>query len=485
MAITIYMGFVNKKLNSTKNPEQTTENHAWSMGYHVKGEFVDTADVLHPIVKMRVHNTDSQKTWNWCYIPYLNRCYFIDRWEITNEGFFIAYLRVDVLATYRKQIGESQMYILRSSAEYDGEINDNLFPMKSEVVRLSTALNCACVWGLDAYETGGVEPVGCYVLGIINNSVYGVGTVSYYCFTLSQLRVLMSKLMDSVSWMNISDITEELSQALLNPLQYIVSCKWYPVTPPNISLISGFRYGWWTLDDVPCYRIGSTYVHSYLAFQFTPKTNNYGKYKYHDTSPYMRAVLFAQPFGSFELPLTTERTMLYGHVTVDFISGNSLLTLSENSELPFFCPSAYREGSIGVDVQLSQMSTNVLKVAQDTVSTAGGFIDNLIHGNFGGAISNLASGVVSVVQDAIPTMATRGHNGSGLDFFGKPFVLYEMHQTVEEDVERFGKPLCKKRVIKNIPGYILCANPSIELQDAFPAEIAEINKFLSEGFFYE
>ena len=68
-------------------------------------DFKDDSDITNPILILQ-----SYKTGNYCYIPDLNRYYYIDRIELMNGGFYKLYLEIDVLMSYKDEIIKADWY---------------------------------------------------------------------------------------------------------------------------------------------------------------------------------------------------------------------------------------------------------------------------------------------------------------------------------------------------------------------------------------
>ena len=62
-------------------------------------DFKDDSDITNPILILQ-----SYKSGNYCYIPDLNRYYYIDRIDLMNGGFYKLYLEIDVLMSYKDEI---------------------------------------------------------------------------------------------------------------------------------------------------------------------------------------------------------------------------------------------------------------------------------------------------------------------------------------------------------------------------------------------
>lgn len=68
-------------------------------------EFKDDSDITNPILILQ-----SYKSGNFCYIPDLNRYYYIDKIELMNGGFYKLYLEIDVLMSYKDEIINADWY---------------------------------------------------------------------------------------------------------------------------------------------------------------------------------------------------------------------------------------------------------------------------------------------------------------------------------------------------------------------------------------
>lgn len=85
------------------------------------GNFKKEVDLQKPVITV---STDLLN-FNYCFIPLLNRYYFIDKIEITRTNLFTAYLHIDVLETYKEEIKKLNVIVSNSSGNpyYSGYIN--------------------------------------------------------------------------------------------------------------------------------------------------------------------------------------------------------------------------------------------------------------------------------------------------------------------------------------------------------------------------
>lgn len=86
------------------------------------GSFKTEVDIQNPVIEVNTNLLN----YNYCYIPDLNRFYFINKIEITRANFFTVYLHIDVLETYKDEIKQLHVVVTNSSngnPYYDGYIS--------------------------------------------------------------------------------------------------------------------------------------------------------------------------------------------------------------------------------------------------------------------------------------------------------------------------------------------------------------------------
>lgn len=115
-------GQFTKRKNSTKRPNDT--------GTIINCYLKDDCGALTPVIVYQPTTTaQNPSDWNYAYIGSFDRYYFVNDW-VYNNGLWYAYLSCDVLASYKTQIGASTQYVVRSSATFDTNIVDLLYPTK-------------------------------------------------------------------------------------------------------------------------------------------------------------------------------------------------------------------------------------------------------------------------------------------------------------------------------------------------------------------
>lgn len=492
MQILLYSGF-RKRENSTKTPLVTDATRT------VNGYLREPCSIMNPVFKIERFPSDaSPQSFTYAYIGEFSRWYFVRDWTWA-EGLWQCSLEVDVLSSFKTDIGNSQAYIERCSHEYDGAITDKWYPattnFSTERVSLASSWN-------------GVAPSGgCYVLGIIcnanrNTSQIG-GAVTYFVMTPAQLGSLMHYLLADgflndngfpATMTPAQQLTQDTAKALINPVQYIASCMWLPCPASVIGDGSNHPIvlGFYDLDS-------NVAVGQYLnvtAFTMNvtgqipihPQAATRGKYL--NYAPYTRLTLNVPPFGS--IPLDTSfceiGSYLYCRVWCDPITGKATMRIELYPDSTHVGSGAVvREVStmMGVPIQLAQITSDFMNAIGSAVSLATIF-DSALQGKIGeGQLANLSySAIGSAIDSLMPQIETQGVSGSFLSTVMPPLLTAQFYVITDEDNDEFGRPLCAIRTINTIPGFIKCRDAHVDFS-CYKDEKTRILNYMTSGFYWE
>ena len=460
-----------KRLNSTAQPTP-------SAGTSFTCELKDETSFINPILKFRpdylTSGLFSPSAYNYAYIAYWQRFYYITDWKYIN-GLWECYLTVDVMASFRTEIGATSAYIIRSNSASNGNIIDSFYPAKTDVTIQKT--NVACAW-YNVAPSG-----GSYILGVINyENGNKIGALNYYALTSAQLSSILNYLFtDNIyNSSSISEMGKGLYKSLFNPFQYIVSCLWFPfATSAFGSAQTDVKVGYWSTSVQGI--IVSSLAEKTFVTATIPDHPQITRGAYLNRAPYTKHTLYIPPFGC--IPIDTNfisiGKYLYSAVLVDHITGQATIRVSlspSSSNLNEYNIMCERTGMIGVPIQLAQILTDYV----NTLSSASDVISSALSFNLGGVFK----GLLSAVESQMPKVSTSGANGSFIETLQYPQLISEFLNIVNENQTEFGRPLCDTRTISSLSGYIQCG----ESDHAFSgtrAENDEINRNMKEGFFYE
>lgn len=436
----------------------------------------DSSGVVSPTIGLELPMDTSPSNYNYAYIPLYRRYYFIAEWT-WERGLWYASLTVDVMASYKQQIGASTQYVLRSAADFDGSVVDTIYPTTAGISYDATESDPFWVASLQQ---------GRYIIGIINSDSSSIGAVSYYVFTQSEFNALNRALLGEINWINpppTEEISEELLKALFNPYQYIVSAMWVPFVPNTSGTVSNLQFGWWDLS-VSCAKLGA-YLYTTDCTLSVPKHPQAGsRGSYLNLSPYSRYTLFIRPFG--RIPLDTTQLIdsdeIFCQIWVDCFTGKG--TLIVFADVNMDTSMIYQTAMCACPIQLAQISRDYLAMASTAVQSAANVVSSAMQLDIAGSIGAGAAGIESSIRASLPQLQTTGSNGSISDLRGVARLQGEFFPLVGEMRATRGRPLCKSRTISSLPGYNLVANASVKTPSTL-TENQEIIRIMESGFYYE
>lgn len=493
-----------------------------------------------PDLEFNLPFTVLPQTYNYCHIPQFQRYYFINNWTYVGR-LWVASCVVDVLATYRTEIRNSQQYVLRSASSSDGTITDTLYPIKNNYTLARHNIDMGYAADLS---------LGTYIVGIINGDDDAIGCISYYYMSQTQFDQLKAYLLKPVSGTTLSafltdmmgtvtDISEGAVKALFNPLQYIASCTWVPYilwheTPPAGTWVDNLPFGWWTLTGVSAERIQSSALRPVRTVTVTLGQHpQVSRGSYLNAAPFTDYCLYLPPFGSVPLDGAIchklDNRSVTIRQTIDLITGNcvgevigTIGGVSVN-----LCP--IMQAPLSLPIQLSQVSMNLagdwqttaVAVGADTIASMlggglsdtsdkkildpqtywnpisgydlQGFYNNITKegtpGNTKGKslkdrINTLASNVASAAKASMTQLMSTGVNGNLASLLTPAFLLQIFYTVLDDDNSHRGRPYCQKVTLSSLTGYVLIADPDISLA-APETEIGEIKDFMTTGMYLQ
>ena len=354
---------INKKINSTKQPD--TE------AFVLEGALADDFTLTNLVISFATLNPTQAPAYNYARINTFSRYYFITDWAFSG-GLWYASLTVDVLATYKTTIGSSLQFVTRSASRFDGGIVDTFPLTKAQTYNRVASSITNNPFNLPTNVNGVV------VMGVVND-LGRDGAVTYYMIPLDYFRQFMSSMLSSISWagISVSEISQELQKALINPTQYIVSCMYFMVdysvwrASLPTEIVTSIRCGWWSFSVTEALIIPSAlggYGSGALNIPKHPQVGTHGDYV--NLSPYSKYTLTFLPFGVFELDTTdlAGKTTLYWSINYSLATGDAILNVSiDNTKDHAILTS---QCNIGVQLPVGQIMMNLNNFDQSLMLTA-------------------------------------------------------------------------------------------------------------------
>lgn len=497
--------------------------------------------LLAPTIELS-YPTQSQssiRATNYAYIADFGRYYYIKNWVL--DGTLIrASLEVDALASHRTAVLASTQYVLRSASNYNGFIKDTKYPILSGSPTITG-------WQNPNPLQPAPQSYGVFVLGIIQKACT-FGSVQYVAMSYLVLLDFMNKLFDLVTQWNDggADLADGLKKAITDPMQYIVSCTWFPYSVNdfvNRSIAYGTNIITVGYDNITL--AANAYLYNpVLNAEFTnliaiqdiaanpwhhPLAASRGDYM--NREPYSRYYFSFYPFCSLcEIDSMKVKSPLYIVYTVDLRTGKGICSLC-----PDFTGSTWEdwrpltpirtfEAQVGVQVPLATIHTEI--------PSFGEYLTNFIVSaaeHFGG-FKQFGQAISATVADAIGgsdippagTSAYKAYERAQAIGFEKPAPITlgdlssiateaaamkstpeligsqgtisfnnrmpimfwgEFYNVAPDNLALYGRPLCQSVVLNTLSGFVMCDNPRVTLAGAFDAEIAIIENALATGAF--
>lgn len=461
--LTVNFYSFSKKANSTAQP---SGNPAASFECLLK----EPCSIINPRLVINNGTSWNPASLNYCYISTFNRYYYCS-WSFA-RGVWEASCSVDVLASYKSQIGSSSLYIVRSSSSYDGSIVDDMYPVTADVTEHRNLVHMT------------KSVTGSYVLGVFGANGGESGMINLYSLNDAQFATLKDYLFNddvydpntSILAALASEIGENLSKSVINPMQYIAFCTWFPY-PTN--------YGT-TVTEIPCgyfkIPVGGTLITGISATALTnagtatlskhPKTASKGKYL--NLYPYSRYCLFMHPYGAIDIDtsLIVDESSLVLNEWIDYISGIGVLTVSRNSGGEI----AHRCAQVGVNVPLSQSGIDVLSMVGSVASAA-------MAAGAGDPVGYFAA-VGSAMKSINGNSMTMGTASGKAGFYIAPYVVSYHYDITDENLPEHGRPLMQIRTINTLSGYIEVDHGDVDTGGT-AEETLRVKSYLESGFYYE
>lgn len=514
----------NKLVNSTKQYSLSEASTT------LRCELNSACSIVNPVLLINANavETAHANVWayNYCYIGIWGRFYHITDW-VWNNGLWCAQCKEDVLASFRNDILNSTLYVMRSTFDrdgnilYNGAIGDSKYPTTADSPTFIS----------NAYENPYAYVEGVYIAGVINNESNN-GAVTYYAFNRVGFRQFCAALYNySSGWLDIdvTEISENLQKALVNPFQYVVSCMYLPINVQQIIDLSGeatqdIKFGWWSVRVSAGARIVNTTMatRQVISIPIPRHPSSASRGSYLNLSPYSIYTLRFYPFGTINID--TEAVAGWNtldlYSDLDLCTGKGILNISVNG---FNNPIRTIECQIGVQIPTASLQTNYqsLVTGKQSVVAAGaeaiGAISKVqskrpdpsdysgIKGFFGyvrdslkgvvsdvqesveqsGGITQVASDILNTAIAATTTAEVQGMQGAAGLFLPQTLTLSGRFLPIaSEDLGHTGRPLMQLRQLSTLRGFTVCKDGDV-ICNANDREKQTIKAYLEGGVFIE
>lgn len=415
MAITATFCKNDKKINSTRQPIASADDITLQVELKdVTNLFTPSLVISADVFTDGLGNIVNPMRYNYVQLPDFERFYFVRSWSWV-VGRWECALEVDVMASFKTEIGSTVAFVLRAASQYDADIIDTKYPTtmnEAASLQEESYFGATTPWNTDIKNAG--IGSGFYVISVTNSDISAIGGVSYYAMSAPVMAELMNKMFSAPTWMNITDanISNDLQKMLMNPMQYITSIMWIPrgLNTSGMTSTNVLPLGWWSLTLTGSFyrlNVDNTAVEfSISASLLYHPQYNAQKRRWLQLSPYTTAALYLPPFGFIALDTTklylSDKLKL--RVRIDVITGRGTLFISHSYT---YQGVEYDGGviyttvaQVGVPMTIAQMAVNfdALSSASTWVMSAG---IALTAGGLQDSLKDLKNGIVQGAKNVL------------------------------------------------------------------------------------
>lgn len=472
----------NKRINSTARPTGS--------GTAIDCIIKDGSSQLAPTIRIK-WSSGAAPVYNYAYISaFGGRYYFVADWTFEDRQ-WTAKLSVDVLATYKTNIGSLSKYVLRSASAENAEALDSMYPSTADYYYNFKVGNFTN-WGNYGVSNSGVYVITC----VGDNDVTNATGVTQYQLTGGEVALLIKNAINAVSneWNTVtvkSSVEEAIKDLLLMPFrfftdlsQYIRNIMWFPCSfvVNSAATSAQIRLGMYPVTTgtyKPLMHPRQTEYYDIDLNGLIPAT-----YKsWEALNPYGCYTLEAQPWGVIELggmDIIRSDKLRVRHNT-DAMSGLSRLDISAvrgNVERLL----TTRTAQLGVAVPYGGTAPDyagAIRGGAEIAASAAAFA----AGDVGGGA--LAASITSAVAATTPTGYSAGTSGGGASIAPFHTLHARILHHVDTDPAELGYPLCEIRQIDTLSGYVKVQDGDITSLTATDSELVQVKSYLEGGFFYE
>ena len=388
---------------------------------------------------------------------------------------------VDVLASFKSQIGSTVAHIAYAATGYNKYIIDNRLPI--ETTKLLNSQVAA----------SGLSSSGMYVAAVINNvNRTKLGACTFYIMTEANMNDMAYNLSDT-------NIISDLRNIFNNPLDSIVKVIWIPFAAADVPqthfdnaelIYAGDRA--LDLTGHECY--GAPIKQFVVELNSVSLTIPDHQQDFRDASPYTTGSLYLPGIGMTDINMSdfVESANVNIKTYLDITTGDITYRIYDDNGI--ILKTCIFNGA--TEIPLAHVTNNTSGAIASVGGSVGGAVTALIAGIGGnapvaaaGVVTALAAAGSAAVQYNSRATSVKGAISGRSGFYDVTFKLITVLQdTTDPDdanyIATFGRPVGIAHAISNHSGYVQCDNASVG-NIGTPLEKDRVNQYLNTGFFYE
>lgn len=468
MAIYIQLGRTTKRRNSVSLPSQPQ--------FVVPVLLKDEVSIVRPVFRLHVGESNMGTALelfkcNYVYCESMHRYYWITNIEHITNDVYDVYCETDVLATWEKDIKNTNAFVMYSASHSNSMLPDSRLPISDVSYQHSIVTNMDLISDDD----------GTFILSAASQEANGTtGPVQMYALAPGQMKELCSLLYKK-------DIWGEVAEIVYSPTDALVSCTWLPLDIGFCSDGSGTLM----LNEVIYGNANyAKKTHSneftvtpwvpYHSTHFDENGNEVTSWAdYRNCEPYTKYSVSLPGVGLVEIPMISligtgesapqfkvkyDIAISTGEITYYICRINDIEGAAdyENAVLTV-------KGNIGQNIPVSGYSGGTLQGIMSLISAGVGtavsvFVPNALPFMAGSVISQTMSGVMQINQSAMQASGSVGGFASNLDVMNNCYCITRQYIISDEPHHaspELALPLFKLKRIGDLHGLCFLQNANV------------------------
>lgn len=391
---------------------------------------------------------------NWNYLKWNEYYYYIDDVVYTRNGVFELQCSIDVLASFKNEILNTNAFVLYSTTDYDTSIIDTRLSMKDECIQQFTFQNVR------------TTEQGMYIISYIGDQADSNPTVAV---TQTQLINILNAIQSNAFAELFNDPTNAINKILSDTASCITSCIYNPLTnaggEKNVVLAGGYDTN----------IVGKKPLENITKYFYLDIPWNFSENDFRNRSQFSSMSIYLPGYGWLDLNIDNfiGKTQIEIRINIDSTIGE--LSYSIMNESKVTC-------NIGTQIQVSTVTKgNVGQFVGNTIGAVGSFYGGFV----GGTIASGFNAITSLLQN---TPGSVGSMGGATSFnIGSSIILiiksHDSNINPSDMASVYGRPLNKVKKIGDLSGYCQTNGASVNVVNTDIAN--RINSLLDGGVYLE
>lgn len=420
------------------------------------------------------------------YVKAFDHYYFVDDIRSVRNNLSEIECSMDVLATFKTDIGNYTALIERSATYYDTDYPDPAIAIQNDVMIDETSVSVSRL-----------SDSGVFALTVLNNAGSGTGfTVTYFVSSanlISIARYINTDWGSAVSPTGDADsLLAWLQATFLKTGDCVVECRWLPITSSAYSgdtatetIVIGVDSVYYSGSPVTGDRLVYPHVSTESGSIQIPHTyTDFRKY-----APFTTAKLYIPCYGIVDInTIDFPEGYVYWVYNIDPQTGDTAVFLMSDSG--YSNAVAVYNFNISVQCPVGRVGNDIQGFMTSGLATSAMIATGLSLPNKFSTAAGIAAGAsaINTLGSALgATSSVNGRQGGRVMSLNKDFHLTIFEKVTQDPASvaaESGRPCMAQYQISNCSGFVKCVNADVPIA-GMGGEKEIVNEYLNGGFYYE